>query len=415
MKNKRIVTLGQEGFPKKEVLNFDEETYSALARPEMFPVSVKIPSEYVLEKINSGGHAYFVDEGNFLWGHSSGVITKKDLSDMSTPAVNTFIATNIDPQARDVDYVVRTATVNGSYNIIVFLNVTPNNEGEGGRIYVSSNQGTSWTKVLDLTELNLSSHFRPSNVVYEKIGNKEYIFAGSYGNNDAADKSFDNGVWRSLDAGLTWQKIITLPKIRSVHNNHVHAIALSKHNGWLWIPHGDGDNRGILYSKDAMYSATPTIKAISEGQFTKGGWQPSSVVTTALGAYFGTDTEAGLPNGLLGYDLPEKTEVGKLGFKLIVLDEDADTLIARRGAQINGSVAYIPTHQGAGLTRIMATGDGGFSWHLVLTAPFMFEKGFSSPDKDGYVYGTHIRFKVTKWETVTKWVSGQYAQKVGYL
>lgn len=413
MDTQKIDTVGKSGFPTKRVLNFDEETYSELTKHEYYPVQIKVPKVVAFEKVAIVGHPYFVDDKQYLWSASGAEVYKRNL-DGGTSEL--FIdMTSVDPQALYVEFIVKTIeNSNGDYNLLVSTSVLSGREG--GRIYLSTDKGVTWTKVLDANDMGLNSVFRISNVWHHVVGDSEYIVVGSYGTNNPEDESSTNGIWLSKDKGVTWNKIFTLPLITSGSNNHVHAICVSPSNGWLWVPHGDGLNRGIYYSHDFLYADEPTFTALSQGAFGKGGWQPSSVVSTILGASFGTDTGIGWPNGILSYDLPDRTMIDKLGFRAQVLHDDDFTHISRRGAQINYTEAYIVMHIGASMSKIFVTGDAGFSWHQAITFPFgAFEKGMTNPDKDGYVYGAGTRFKVKEWETVTKWVKGRFAEKTNYI
>ncbi|KAF5038990.1 hypothetical protein DSECCO2_548550 [anaerobic digester metagenome] len=268
--------------------------------------------------------------------------------------------------------------------------------------------------------MGLPAHFRTSNVWANVVGNNETLIVASYGeNNINPGVGEENGIWRSNDLGQTWVKIYEIPFVdNSSPTRHIHAISISPNNGWIWGANGDGANtRKVFYSHNAIHNDTPDWTVIAEGEYGSGGWQPSGIATTALGAYFGTDSGPGYPNGILGYELPERTMIDKVGFKVQVLNEDNLQYISRRGARISGVEAYIPMHIGGGLSsKIFVTGDAGFSWHQAVVMPSVnFSQGFSTPDKDGFVYGSGARFKVSEWETVTKWVKGRFADKVGYI
>lgn len=414
MKLEEKIIAGQNGTPLKKVLNFDEETYSVVTRPEYFPIQIKVPKKYIYERRNTGGHPFFVDDNQHLWGASGTSIYKVDLASNESELFKNM--TTVNDSIKSVESVIKTKEdSDGNYNILVSVTIEAGNSG--GQLYVSSDKGVTWAKTLDANDFGLKSLFRHSNVWYHSSGNREYIVVGSYGNNNAEDESANNKVWISKDKGMTWQVIYEPPLVVSGVNNHIHSLCVQPNNGWVWITHGDGGNRGIVYSHDALYATDPTITILSEGGFKVGGWQPSAVVTTGLGAHFGTDTGGGLPNGILSYDIPDRTMIDKLGYRYQALHDDELVHISRRGAQIDFTEAYIVMQCATKPeTKIMATGDCGLSWHEVMSLPFgAFEKGMTNPDKDGFVYGPNSRFKVSEWETVTKWVKGRFADKVGYI
>ncbi|MBQ0140642.1 MAG: hypothetical protein KBT36_15265 [Kurthia sp.] len=398
--------------------NFDEETYAISARPEYFPVQIKVPKTVILEPTNIVGNPTFIDEENIVWSASGSSFYKHNLeSDVSELFMD--MKTKISEVVRTV-WIYKTKTINGNYNLIASVDVSEDSN-RGGRIYTSVDKGVTWVKKLDLTEMGLPAHFRTSNVWANVIGNIETIVVASYGHNNInPGVGQENGIWRSNDLGVTWVKVYEIPFVADslVSQRHIHALTISPNNGWIWGANGDGGNtRKIFYSHNAIHNDTPDWNIIASGDYGKGGWQPSGMATTALGAYFGTDSQPGYPNGILGYDLPDRTEIAKLGFKAQALNEDNLQYISRRGARINGTEAYIPMHIGGGLSsKIFVTGDAGFSWHqATIINSAHFQVGFSTPDKDGFVYGTGMRFKVSEWETVTKWVKGRFADKEGYI
>lgn len=410
-------TIKKNGANIKFEKNFDEETYAISARPEYFPVQIKVPKTVILETTNIVGNPTFIDEENTAWSASGSSFYKHNL-DTDVSELFLDMKTKIPEVVRAV-WVYKTKTINDDYNLIASVDVSEENN-RGGRIYTSTDKGDTWVKKLDLDEMGLPAHFRTSNVWVNVIGNTESIVVGSYGlNNVNVGVGEENGIWRSNDLGVTWVKIYEIPFIAdSPTQRHIHALTISPNNGWIWAANGDGPNtRKLFYSHNAIHSDTPEWKTIAEGSYGEGGWQPSGMATTALGAYFGTDSGVGYPNGILGYDLPDRSEKAKLGFKVQALDEDNLQYISRRGARINGAEAYIPMHIGGNLTsKIFVTGDAGFSWHqatIINTSHFLV--GFSTPDKDGFVYGTGMRFKVSEWETVTKWVKGRFSDKEGYI
>ncbi|MDD2300506.1 MAG: sialidase family protein [Fermentimonas sp.] len=410
-------TIKKNGANIKLEKNFDEETYSVLARPEYFPVQIKVPKNFILEATNIVGNPTFIDDENTAWSASGSSFYKHNL-DTDESELFLDMKTKIPEVVRAV-WMYKTKTINGNYNLIASVDVSQENN-RGGRIYTSTDKGETWVKKLDLDEMGLPAHFRTSNVWAITVANTESIVVGSYGlNNVNPGVGEENGIWRSNDLGVTWVKIYEIPFIAdSPTQRHIHALTISPNNGWIWAANGDGANtRKLFYSHNAIYNDTPDWQTVAEGEYGSGGWQPSGMVTTILGGYFGTDSGGGYPNGVLGYDLPDRTEMGKLGFKVQSLHEDSLQYIARRGARISGVEAYIPMHIGGGLSsKIFVTGDAGFSWHqATIIKVTHFQSGFSTPDKDGFVYGRGVRFKVSEWETVTKWVKGRFSDKVGYI
>lgn len=415
MKKESKITAGQEGMPLKKVMNFDEETYSIVTRPEYFPTRVKVPKKVILERHNILGHPYFIDFEDYAWSAYQTSVYKTNLDDNESVLV--VDTKTLDPLSVNVEFCMRTLPMGDNNGNIIVSTVQNTGTKEGGRLYLSSDNGVTWNKVLDSEEQGVVAYFRSSNIWYHEVMGNEIIFVASYGGpQDSLNTKGNNMLFVSRDQGMTWAKIFELPLVQPGTNNHMHSICVSPFNGWLWLTHGDGLNRGIIYSHDALYNDTPTFTVISEGEFGKGGWQPSSVVPTASGVAFGTDTGEGLPNGVLAYDIPETTKTGKIGFKHQILHDDAKVHISRRGAVVNGLESYIPMMlSNPSALKIFGTGDGGFSWHEVATLKFgAFEKGFTNPDREGYIYGSSGRLKV-EWEEVTQWIKDRYVEKIGYI
>lgn len=411
MKNENLIIERQNGKPLKKILNFDEESYSLAARADFFPTRVKVPKQVFIEKTDIKGYPYFIDYENCMWSASGNSVFKKNIdTGVEESVIN---GTTLDPLSKNVEFCMR--TINGN---IIISTTTSIEDKTGGKLHLSKDNGNTWQTVLDLDTQGVVGYIRNSSIwYYQNYGLSGVIFAGTYGYpQDDLNTKGNNMIFVSRDGGETWVKIYELPLIQPGTNNHIHSICVSDYNGWLWITHGDGLNKGILYSHDALYSDNPTFTVISKGAFGDGGWQPTAVVPTATGVAFGTDTGTGYPNGILAYDIPETSEIGKIGFKYILKHDDDKVHIARRGAHVNGVESYIVFNlSNPSALKIIGTGDGGFSWHEITTMKFgAFEKGMSNPDKEGWVYGAGWRLKVS-WEETTRWVSGRYVRKIGYI
>ncbi len=128
-----------------------------------------------------------------LWKTTNGGTSWSVLSDDF--AINTFGAIAIDPNNPNVVYAGTGESI-GSFNL-------QNLDGRG--LYKSTNDGATWTQITN--GFGAQTHFgmiavnpNNSNIVIACLGSG-YSFLGNLQN---------EGVWRSVDAGTTWSKVINV-------------------------------------------------------------------------------------------------------------------------------------------------------------------------------------------------------------
>jgi hypothetical protein len=374
---------------------------SLSARPEYFPVTVKVPVKTEVIKTELFGYPLFVDEDDLVYyEHSGNLYTTPDgITETLVLQLST-----LSPLANRANWICKTRE-NGKY----VLSTRSSGINVDGQIWTADSLAGPWTKKLDVNEITGlgNSHFRFSNCWHHYDGTQDLIFVGTYGTYHATNNPNPcNHVYMSLDEGATFTKILETPIVTTTVNNHIHALTYSPWDGWLWVVHGDGTNRGIMYS----YDRGQNWVEVSTGEFGKGGWQPSSVVPLMNQVAFGSDNP--ISNGVLAWYRPETTEVGEVGYVHQMLNYDGQVLISRRGASISSMEAYIPLVE-ENNTAIFVTGDGGFSWHTAatFTKGYPFEIGFTNPDSNGYVWGASMqKFKVSEWQETTKWVKNRFVE-----
>lgn len=384
-----------------KLVDNQDGSYSFSSRPEYIPVTVKVPVKTELIDSKLTGYALFVDENDVVYYERNGNVYQTEDGETETRIV---ILSDLDPLANRASWICKTHK-GGKF----VLSTRSNAANSDGQIWSADSLDGPWTKKLDVHEIEGlgNSHFRISNCWHHYDGIQDFIFVATYGQYDSVTNPLPcNHVYMSLDEGETFTKILELPIVRETVNNHIHAITYNPWDGWLWVVHGDGDNRGIMYT----YNLGEDWVAVSSGDLGKGGWQPTSVVPLISQTAFGTDNP--ISNGVLAYYRPETTEVEKVGYVHQQLHYDGTVLIARRGASISPMEAYIPMI-GNNNVSIYVTGDGGFSWHTArtFTNSLPFEVGFTNPDSQGYVWGSSMRkFKVSEWAETTKWVKNRFLE-----
>lgn len=388
-------TKGLNGHKVKLIDNQDG-TKSFSARAPKIPMEVKVPNKVDVQRLEESGYPLFVDEDDILYYEKNGFLYSMNVD--GTDIRTILKVSDIDA---DLDRVSWFAKTRKSGRYILSLKKHPKQKGQ---IWVADSLDGPWEKKLDAMTIEGlgNSEFRHTNCWHHFDGVSDIIIVGSYCTyDDGLNPSPCNHVYLSLDEGETFELIFQPPTINPENNRHIHALAYSPWDAYIWVAYGDGDNRGVSYS----YDMGKNWVTVSEGDFGKGGWQPSSVVPLIDQVAFGTDNP--LYNGVLVWNRPRETEEVELRYAWQKINFDGKVLISRKAASISATEAYIPLIDRNNST-IMVTGDGGTSWHGAVTFPngLPFEVGFTNPDSEGYVYGgsAMYKFKVTEWERVTRWV-----------
>lgn len=390
-------TQGMNGKKVKLVDNQDG-THSISARPDRVPTQVRVPKK--TEVVNTGlsGYALFVDKDDNVYYQRSGILFRTPDGVQEERLLSIY---DFEGEADQINWICKTHE-NGKY-----VMTAGKYSRQKGQVWTADSLEGPWTKKLDVTEIEGlgDSEFRMSNCWHHYDGTTDIIIIATYGvYHQANNPNPCNHVYLSLDEGQTFKKILeTDIKVTDV-NNHIHAVSYSPWDGWIWVVHGDGDNRGIMYS----YDLGENWVIVSDGKFRAGGWQPTSVIPLINQTAFGTDNP--LSNGVMTWHRPGTTKSSTVGYAWQKLHYDGKVLIARKGAQISAVEAYIPLVEN-NTTTILVTGDGGFSWHAARTFAkgLPFELGFTNPDSNGYVWGSGMRkFKVTEWDNITQWIGGKH-------
>lgn len=390
-----ILKHGLSGRPVKLVSNNDG-TFSISARPDKYPAITRTPHKIEIDTVPIvNGYALHVDDKDTVYYERNGNLYKTDLEIETQILQLSTLDTKLDKAA----WFCKTQS-NGKYILSAYKH-----PASSGQIWVSDDL-QNWTKTLDVSTIdNLGdSYFRQSNCWHCYDGVADILLVSTYGMYSVDNPNPCNHVYISWDEGSTWNLIWETPIKVEAGNNHIHALAYDPWQSWIWVCYGDGNNRGISYS----YDKGAHWVTVAEGGYMKDAWQPTAVVPLITGAAFGTDNP--LADGILMWSRPRDNVSSSVGYAWKKLHYTNVAHIARRGAQISPLIAYIPLVMPGG-TTIVVTGDGGMSWHAAATfaKSMPFERGFTNPDSQGWVYGSsRKRFRVSEWIDVTTWVEGSH-------
>jgi hypothetical protein len=132
--------------------------------------------------------------------------------------------------------------------------------GVGGGLWKSTTSGTSWEKVTPSNQDNLpvvSICQDNTGAIY--IGTGEGVFtpteAGANANQNGAPGFLGSGIWKSTDAGLTWNKLSsTNPTGSTSIWRNVSALAVNKEGNRIFA----GNMQSVYYSDDGGTTWTTT-------------------------------------------------------------------------------------------------------------------------------------------------------------
>lgn len=226
-----------------------------------------------------------------------------------------------------------------------------------GFVYVSSDNGDSFRKTLDLG--SPVSFFRHNNGITETPDNTLIIV--EYGN------IWDENGWRKLaymyfssDNGETWDRSDFL--ITKGTNKHVHLVKYSKLLNKIFV--ADGDNKKKLWISDEVNSSNsnkPHWNLVNKFHIQMGGY--TSVIENDGKIVFGTDYQGGT-------NFIVETTDGKRFTKRVVPDpyrrSPIDNMVQRKTKKGTEIWANLPYSQAGSKCLLMYSEDGGQSWNKVL-------------------------------------------------
>jgi len=217
----------------------------------------------------------------------------------------------------------------------------------------------------------------------------------------------------TFDGGRTWRIVSEYGEVvNSDQNTHFHTCAYDPYRGRIWISRGDGDNGKLLISDD-LGSTWREVKP--ENNLGRTKFQPTLLLPLANNIIFGPDGGFGV--GVLKIPV-DKTYYNKEEHFALV--EGAFCWDQKWAASqypissyaVDGNVAYVvmdSTYYGNGKSFVMATGDGGNTWHTVAGFNYshVLGRGIIGPDANGNLYGiwntteepnTTAIFDMIEWE-----------------
>lgn len=210
--------------------------------------------------------------------------------------------------------------------------------------------------------------------------------------------------YASFDGGQTWKHLRDTPPFTAGgSNSHWHAAAYHKWTDRLWLSGGDGVNSYFGYTEDRgdtwVDCKTPPGSPVHDGS---GGvsidyQQPTIVIPFRDRIALGPD-RGSLPPGMWTMDPVTATAVPHFTLDATVATADRQYPLypyAQRGTEVYVSYPTSTSMPTATRTHtdIVATGDGGRSWHRVLRIPWSGTNaeaegiwGIAGPDKNGWMY-----------------------------
>jgi len=224
-------------------------------------------------------------------------------------------------------------------------------------------------------------------------GLDNYLLVGEYNQ----VKGSINKLWFSSDTATTFSNIKDTVVTNALKNSHWHTAQFDPYSGSIIAVQGDFENARIFMS----YDMGVTWKLITSS------FQPTAIVPMPNYIFFGND-EAWLKPGLTKIERPlltsdyENIEL-KEAYSFQV-DYTAPDFYPQEYIINQGLEAYIffgnYSSQSTKINYILATGDGGISWHIVACGKTKISQ-LIGPDKNGYIFGINgglVRSKKIEWE-----------------
>jgi photosystem II stability/assembly factor-like uncharacterized protein len=263
---------------------------------------------------------------------------------------------------------------NGNYYISSPWENTP--EKEAG-LWRSIDQGASWTRVITLTEGTTGVN-RPTSIWGMDEAPDGTLYAGGHGFQNVADA---RTLYRSIDGGETWTGV------EITGARHIHGVAVDRYN------QTNGEYHVYLTVGDLGHTTNWGIHVSTDGGATFANIQPViqaiGIVITKDGKFFSGDMGAGrvwkftdspittTSRERISYD----SQLGISGFFLKANESD-DQIMYAGWNRLTQRHAYVNVSP-----------DGGQSWHRVLTLPTTSEEDgtkFLSNVADGSAF-LHLR------------------------
>lgn len=255
-------------------------------------------------------------------------------------------------------------------------------------LWFSTEFASGWTKIADIGNTRMLAISKP---VWSATHGGTVILVGEYSNTAGASHT----LYWSTNGGASFTALVSngasgLNVIDDpASNSHFHGSCYDTRTGRIYISMGDADNAWFGYSDDdgSTWTAQPAVAIGTNNAFTY--HQPVLVHPAGAGII-------ATPDGSAGYAGPwvidRTTGVELAGIELGTIqpaNQFAQAPIAE-----NGRYLYILAPMTGARTSasfyVVASGDGGSSWHQVYTgsqgADEYFDRGIVGPDINGKLY-----------------------------
>ncbi|HSD26522.1 MAG TPA: glycosyl hydrolase [Vicinamibacteria bacterium] len=267
--------------------------------------------------------------------------------------------------------------------------------GSGG-VWKTANAGTTWTPLFD-KEASYSI-----GCVTLDPSNPNVVWVGTGENVGGRHVGFGDGVYRSRDAGASWENL-GLRDSQHISKIVVHPakpeVVWVAAQGPLW---SKGGERGLFETTDGGKTWT---KVLGAGEWTgvtdvvidprnpdvlyAATWQRHRTVA----AYMGGGPESGLHRSTDGGTTWEKLEkglpegpLGKIG--LAISPQDPDVLYAAIELDRRKGAVYRSTDRGSSWEKRSDTVSGA-------TGPHYYQELYASPHAEGRIYLVDVRMQVS--------------------
>lgn len=215
----------------------------------------------------------------------------------------------------------------------------------------------------------------------------------------------------TFDGGQTWEVLKNVEVENPNQNTHFHTAVYDPYRGRIWASQGDGDNAMLLISDDL---GKTWRRIFPENKVGKVNFQPTLLLPLANNIVYGADTSPGnvglwkIPVDKMYNGFVENFSLEKGAFcwdQVVGFHNYPISSFA-----VDGNVAYcsMPSRYQSGKSFVMATGDGGNTWHTVAGFNYsqVLSRGIVGPDNSGFLYGvwdspdepnTTIVFEPIEW------------------
>lgn len=353
-------------------------------RKELEPIAIpKTPLQYELKYFDSYPCPTSIGSDGAVYGRLGGAKTGKIFrnTDGFTGAIagEEGYDFSVEQKPNAVIFVTKLDTK--------YIVVTSDKTTMTGAIWVSDSFTTGFTKVVSIAGggypdiLGISWY-------HGSLSKEKVLLVGEYGQNGVSKR-----LHATFDGGRTWSVIKQTTVNDATQNSHWHSSIYDPYRGRVWASQGDGPNALLSYSDDL--GATWKDVPVASNNYGIDKHQPTAMVAFSKKLFMAPDTNLINPSIL---SIPIDTSHTKLNSESFGLEWehtvwDQEYCFLQYGqppVMQKDSEAYMlfPNFNGKKKHFIVATGDGGATWHNVLTATGLdqFSNGIIGTDKLGFMY-----------------------------